>query len=95
MKPNKAPCPDNIPIEFFQYCWEIVKVDLMKPFAWFHENKLDAQRLDYGIITLLPKIVGADKIQQFRSICLLCCIYKLITEVLTIRLEPFVDILRY
>lgn len=55
MKPNKAPCPDNIPIEFFQYCWEIVKVDIMKLFYWFHENKLDVQRLNYGIITLFTK----------------------------------------
>lgn len=62
-------------------------------FEWFHDNKLDVQRLNYGIITLLPKLVGANKIQQFRPICLLSCIYKLITKVLTIRLEPFVDIL--
>lgn len=38
-------------------------------------------------------MVGAHKIQQFRPMCLLCCIYKLITKVLTIRLEPFVDVL--
>ena len=62
-------------------------------FDWFHDNKLDVQRLNYGIITLLPKVVGANKIQQFRPICLLRCIYKLITKVLAIRLEPFVDIL--
>uniref|UniRef100_A0A452XZ84 Reverse transcriptase domain-containing protein n=1 Tax=Aegilops tauschii subsp. strangulata TaxID=200361 RepID=A0A452XZ84_AEGTS len=62
-------------------------------FEWFHDNKLDVQRLNYGIITLLPKVAGANKIQQFRPICLLRCIYKLITKVLTIRLEPYVDVL--
>lgn len=93
MKPNKAPGPDNIPIEFFQHCWEIVKNEVMLLFEWFHDNKLDVQRLNNGIITLLPKLVGANKIQQFHPICLLRCIYKLITKVLTIRLEPFVDIL--
>jgi hypothetical protein len=40
---------------------------------------------------LLPKVSEADKITQYRPICLLRCIYKLITKVLTIRLEPFAD----
>uniref|UniRef100_A0A453KZA0 Reverse transcriptase domain-containing protein n=1 Tax=Aegilops tauschii subsp. strangulata TaxID=200361 RepID=A0A453KZA0_AEGTS len=93
MKPNKAPGPDNIPIEFFQHCWEVVKGEVILLFDWFHDNKLHVQRLNYGIITLLPKVVGANKIQQFRPICFLRCIYKLITKVLTIRLEPFVDTL--
>uniref|UniRef100_A0A8I7B9N1 Reverse transcriptase domain-containing protein n=1 Tax=Hordeum vulgare subsp. vulgare TaxID=112509 RepID=A0A8I7B9N1_HORVV len=62
-------------------------------FDWFHENNLDVERLNYGIITMLPKVAGADKMQQFKPICLLRCIYKLITKVLTIRLEPHVDVL--
>uniref|UniRef100_A0A8I6XWR9 Reverse transcriptase domain-containing protein n=1 Tax=Hordeum vulgare subsp. vulgare TaxID=112509 RepID=A0A8I6XWR9_HORVV len=93
MKHNKAPRPDNIPIDCFQSCWEIVKEDVMSLFYWFHENNLEVERINYGIITLLPKVAGADKMQQFTPICLLRCIYKLITKVLTIRLEPHVDIL--
>jgi hypothetical protein len=45
--------------------------------------------LNYGVITLLPKTSDANKIQQFRPICLLRCIYKLITKVLTLRLDPY------
>lgn len=48
MRPNKAAGPDNIPIEFFQHCWGIVKKEVMLLFEWFHENKLDVQRLNYG-----------------------------------------------
>ena len=44
-------------------------------------------RVNYGIITLLPKISDANKIQQFRPICLLNCLYKWITKVLSLRLE--------
>ena len=40
---------------------------------------------------MLPKILKADKITQYRPICLLKCIYKLIKKVLTIRLEPLSD----
>jgi hypothetical protein len=52
---------------------------------------VDISRINYGIITLLPKILDASKIQQYRHICLLNCLYKLITKILTIRIEPFAE----
>jgi hypothetical protein len=67
MAPNKAPGPDNIPIEFedfYKHCWDLVKWDIMNLFHAFHAGCLDVSRLNYGVITLLPKIVGADKISQ-------------------------------
>jgi hypothetical protein len=45
-------------------------------FKEFHDNALDVRRLNYGIITLLPKTKEANKIQQFRPICVLNCLYK-------------------
>jgi hypothetical protein len=54
-------------------------------FSQFHGKSLDIKRLNYGIITLLPKSKEAMKIQQFRRICLLKCIYKWFTKVLTLR----------
>jgi len=89
MEKNKAPSPDKMPIEFYQYCWDIVKHDIVALFNDFHYSKADICILNYGIITLLPKIKDASKIKQFRPICLLNCLYKLITKVLTIRIEPF------
>lgn len=91
MKRNKAPGPDKIPIEFYQKCWNIVKNDILQLFDDFHKSKVDISRLNYDTITLLPKIKEANKIQQYRLICLLNCIYKLITKVLTIRVEPYVE----
>jgi hypothetical protein len=89
MKMNKAPGLDHIPIEFFQHCWHLVKPEIMYMFYCFHNGTLDVKRLNYGVITLLPKVVGAEKITQYRPICLLRCIYKLITKALTLRLEPY------
>ena len=91
MAPNRAPGPDNILAEFYQACWEIVKDDIMALFEHFHQGKLDVQRLNYGIITLLPKTSGAEKIQQYRPICLLRCPYKLITKVLDCRVAIYAD----
>lgn len=91
MEHNKAAGPDKIPIEFFQVCWDIIKEDINELFADFHNGKLDVSRLNYGIITLLPKVNVANRIQQFRPICLLNCLYKWITKVLTLRLAPFAE----
>jgi len=89
MEKNKAAGPDKIPIEFYQCCWNIVKSDIVQLFDDFYNMKVDVSRLNYGIITLLPKIKEANKIQQYRPICLLNCLYKLITKTLTIRLKKY------
>jgi hypothetical protein len=49
---------------------------------------LDVKRLNYGMITLMPKIKDANRIHLFSPICLLSCLYKWFTKVLTLRLEP-------
>jgi hypothetical protein len=51
-----------------------------------HKEHLNLARLNFGVITLIPKVKGANNIKQFRPICLLKVIYKIITKVLTVRL---------
>ena len=68
-----------------------MKNDIIQLFDDFHKEKVDICRINYGIITLLPKVSEAAKIQQFMPICLLNCIYKLITKTLTLRLEKIAD----
>jgi hypothetical protein len=62
----------------------------MQLFDDFFNQTVDISRINYGVITLLPKIKDALKIQQFRPICLLNCLYKLVTKTLTLRLEYIV-----
>jgi hypothetical protein len=61
---------------------------MIELFADFYLGKLDIKRINYGIITLLPKTKEASRIQQFRPIYLLNCLYKWSTKCLTLRLEP-------
>jgi hypothetical protein len=91
MKKNKAAGPDKIPIEFYQQCWVIIKHDIIQLFEDFSNENVNISRINYGVITLLPKVSDATKIQQFRPICLLNCLYKLITETLTLRFEHVAD----
>jgi hypothetical protein len=69
----------------------VIKDDIMEMFRDFHEGELDISRINYGVITLLPKITDAEKIQQYGPICLLNCLYKWVTNVLTIRLEKIAE----
>lgn len=93
MEKNKAVGPNKIPIEFYQSCWDIIKNDIVQFFDDFHKNRVDISRINYGIITLLPKIKEATRIHQFCPICLMNCLYKLVTKTLTIRMEKVADIL--
>ena len=61
MEHNKAPGPDSFPAEFYQVFWEIIKEDLMALFKDFHEERLPLYSLNFGVITLLPKIVEANR----------------------------------
>ena len=63
MEKNTAPGPDHMPVEFFQVCWDIIKEDLMEMFEKFFENEMEISRLNYGTITLIPKLKEANKIQ--------------------------------
>jgi hypothetical protein len=88
MDKNKAPGPDGLPTEFFQVCWPIIKDDMLDLFADFYLGNMDIKRINYDIITLLPKTKEASMIQQFMPICLLNCLYKWFTKCLTLRVEP-------
>lgn len=57
-------------------------------FQDFWKGHLDIKRLNYGMITLVPKLKEANTIKQYRPICLLNVDYKIFTKVLTNRLVP-------
>jgi hypothetical protein len=91
MKHNRAPGPDSIPVEFFQEFWDTIKNDLFNLFQDFHGGALNIERLNFGMVTLIPKVPNAIDIKAFRPICLLNVCYKIITKVLTNRLASCIN----
>jgi hypothetical protein len=87
MEHNKAPGPDGFPAEFYQIFWDTIKGDLLEMFSALHDGQLELFRLNFGEIILLPKVKEAERIQQFRPICLLNVSFKIFTKVATIRLN--------
>jgi hypothetical protein len=90
---NKAPGPDGFPAGFYQPFWNVIKDDLMAMFSQLHEADLPLYKLNFGVITLLPKKENAVQIQQYRPICLLNMIFNFllrlplfVSQILLIRL---------
>ncbi|WVZ64229.1 hypothetical protein U9M48_013787 [Paspalum notatum var. saurae] len=65
---------------------EIIKKDLLALFTDFFEECLLLRSLNFGVITLLPKMKEATKIQQYRPIYVLNVSYKIFTKVAANRL---------
>jgi hypothetical protein len=86
MELNKAPGPDGFPAEFYKKFWDIIKTDLMALFEQLYSGELPLFKLNYGIITLLPKKEEANQIQQYRPICLLNVSFKIFTKAATNRI---------
>jgi mannosylglycoprotein endo-beta-mannosidase len=56
MEHNKAPGPEGFPAEFYQMFWEVIKIDIMALFDQLVSGDLPLYKLNFGVITLLPKI---------------------------------------
>lgn len=55
LKHNKAPG------EFYAKFWDLIKLDILDLLHDFHKGILDVERLNFGIITLVPKTKDASK----------------------------------
>jgi hypothetical protein len=52
----------------------------------FFKGDLDLSRLNFALVTLIPKVGDATNMKQFRPISLLNCSFKIFSKLLTIRL---------
>ena len=85
MEHNKALGPDGFPAEFYQRFWDVINSDLMNTFAQFRSGDLPLFKLNFVVITLLPKKEDASRIEQYRPICLLNMSFKIFTKLGTNR----------
>ena len=90
-EPNGAPGPDGFTFKFYQFFWDVVKSDLMILTHCFFEHTLDLHKINKSCICLIPKEKDATLITKFRPISLVNCSFKLLSKLLTIRLEPIMS----
>ena len=88
---NSAPSPNGFPNFFFKEFWGVIKKQFLEMVKDFSKGALDMKRLNYGVITLLPKIKEANNIKHFRPICLLNVNFKILTKLLANWLRQIAD----
>ena len=91
MRNNSAPGPVGLPVIFFQIFWENIKAVIMPMFQEFYIGTLVMSRLNFGVVTLIPKVVGATDIRQFRPLTVLNVIHRIFSKVCASRLAPILE----
>jgi hypothetical protein len=66
-----APGPYGLSFFFYQKYWDVIAQDLINLFYALFEDKLDIFRLNFAMITLIPKESDASTMKKFRPISLL------------------------
>lgn len=88
MKPDSAHGPDGFPVLFFKRFRGILKALILQLLNDFVLGRVDVARLNFGIISLIPKVQGAESIKQFRPIALINVIFKFVAKSYAIRVAP-------
>jgi hypothetical protein len=82
-----GPGPNGLSFIFYQKYWEIVKEDISRMVRSFHDGELELFRLNFAMLTLIPKVEEATEMKNYRPISLLNCSFKIFSKLLTIRLD--------
>ena len=91
MNPSSAPGPDGLPVKFFQTFWHAIKPEVMALFEEFYVGTIDLHCLNYGIISLIPKVPGASDIRQFCPITVINVIFRILAKGYANRVAPSAD----
>jgi hypothetical protein len=86
MKSDSAPGPNGFTAMFFKKLWVYAKNGMKRMVEDFNRNNLDLKRLNFGMITLVPKVLEANTIKKYRPICLLNVDFKVFPKLLNDRL---------
>ncbi|XP_058784295.1 uncharacterized protein LOC131659071 [Vicia villosa] len=84
---NKSPGPDGFTLEFFQQCWETLKADVVRYVTDFFDKAKLTKGCISSFITLIPKVKHPIKLTEYRPICLVGSLYKIISKLLAGRMK--------
>lgn len=80
MTPNQALGPDGFNGLFMKRCWHLIANDFCHLCNEFCENQLDIQSINSSLITLVPKKLNPETVNDFWPISLLNSSLKLLTK---------------
>jgi len=86
----KSPGPDGVSFGFLKDFWDLLQEDFMRFLVEFHRNGKLTKGLNYTFIALIPKVTCPQRLNDFRPISLVGCLYKVLAKVLANRLRSVV-----
>jgi hypothetical protein len=90
MPPEKAPSPDGFSGLFYKKCWNLIKEDFYTLCQDFYNLNVDLRCINSSFITLVPKKDNPERVTDFRPISLLNTSMKILTKVLSNRLQKVI-----
>ncbi|GKD01436.1 RNA-directed DNA polymerase, eukaryota [Tanacetum coccineum] len=83
---DKSPRPDGFTFCFYKRFWDLIESDVVAAVKSFFESGTFYKGYNSSFITLIPKILDAKLVKDFRPICLIGSLYKIISKILANRL---------
>lgn len=87
MSRNSAPGPDGFRPSFYQAGWTTVEPCVMAFVHEFYAGVAQLDGLNRAYMVLLPKKADSRTADSFRTICLQNCLMKILSKMLTTRLQ--------
>nr|GEY34903.1 RNA-directed DNA polymerase, eukaryota [Tanacetum cinerariifolium] len=88
---NKSPGPDGYTFEFIKQYWGVIGHDLCEAVEFFFVNGAFPKECNSSFITLIPKVLDAKLVSDYRPISLIGSVYKIVTKVLANRLMEVIS----
>ena len=85
---DKAPGPDGFSASFFHSNWDSIGPEIVKEIQQFFENGKLPAKINETFVRLIPKIQSPQTMSDYRPIALCNVYYKIISKLLTKRLQP-------
>ncbi|KAK1609948.1 hypothetical protein QYE76_033621 [Lolium multiflorum] len=83
--------PDGFGPAFFKIFWDTVRSDIVAFLDEFHRGDSHLPGINQAYIVLLPKTENVVTAEGFRQISLQNCLMKIVTRILTSRLQRFIE----
>ncbi|GJU67009.1 RNA-directed DNA polymerase, eukaryota [Tanacetum coccineum] len=83
---DKAPGPDGFTFGFYRRYWNLIESDVVDAIACFFNQGQIPKGGNSSFIALIPKVLNANMVKDFRPISLIGSLYKIIAKILANRL---------
>ncbi|XP_058783674.1 uncharacterized protein LOC131658394 [Vicia villosa] len=87
---SKTPGPDGYSLAFYKNNWEMLKEDLQRTVADFHEKARLIKACTSSFITLIPKVLNPQSLSEYQPIFLVGSLHKILSKILVGRLKEII-----